>query len=134
MKVFVDTSAFLALLDRSETMHPQAGATWLHLLTQEDASLFCTNYVLLESAALIQRRLGMRVVKTFHTDVTPILHLIWVDEELHRAAVMALLTANRRQLSLVDCVSFATMRQLSIEHYFGFDVHFAEQGFTAVTS
>ena len=133
MNVFVDTSAFLALLDRAETMHPQAGAIWLHLLAQEDTSLFCTNYVLLESAALIQRRLGMRFVKTFQTDVTPVLHLKWVDEELHRAAVMALLTANRRQLSLVDCVSFAAMRQLSIEHYFGFDEHFVEQGFTAVT-
>jgi len=43
------------------------------------------------------------------------------------------LAANRRQLSLVDCVSFAAMRESGIEHYFAFDEHFDEQGFTMVT-
>ncbi len=44
-----------------------------------------------------------------------------------------MLAANRRQLSLVDCVSFAAMRELGIEHYFAFDQHFDEQGFTKFT-
>jgi predicted nucleic acid-binding protein len=41
----------------------------------------------------------------------------------------ALLTANRRQLSLVDCVSFEMMRRLGIKTAFTYDRHFSEQGF-----
>jgi len=45
------------------------------------------------------------------------------------AGVAALLTAGRRQLSLVDCVSFLTMRRLNLKMAFAFDRHFTEQGF-----
>ena len=57
----------------------------------------------------------------------------WVDEALHNIGMDFMLTANRRKLSLVDCVSFAVMRELNIQHYFAFDGHFEEQGLTSVT-
>ena len=41
----------------------------------------------------------------------------------------ALLTANRRQLSLVDCISFEMMRRLEIKTAFTHDRDFAERGF-----
>ena len=41
-------------------------------------------------------------------------------------AVAALLAANCRQLSLVDCTSFQAMRQLGIATVFTFDAHFVE--------
>lgn len=132
MKVLVDTSAFLSILDRGDTHHEQASAIWLKLLDQENTILYCTNYVLLESTALIQRRLGLSFVKAFQADAVPVLTVKWVDESLHETGMIAALTANRRQLSLVDCVSFATMRELGIEHYFAFDQHFDEQGFTKI--
>lgn len=133
MKVFVDTSAFLSILDRREPHHEQAGQIWRQLLAQEDALLYCTNYVLLESTALIQNRLGMSFVQIFQAKTTPVLTVKWVDETLHQAGILAILTANRRKLSLVDCVSFAAMRELNIQHYFAFDEHFEEQGFTEIT-
>ena len=40
--------------------------------------------------------------------------------------------AGRRALSLVDCVSFATMHDLGIHDVFAFDEHFAEQGFACL--
>ena len=134
MKVFVDTSAFLSILDREDANHEQASATWLKLLGEETTVLYCTNYVLLESTALIQRRLGLAFVKSFETNAKPVLTVRWVDEALHEASILAMLTANRRRLSLVDCISFATMRELGIEHYFAFDQHFDEQGFTRITA
>jgi predicted nucleic acid-binding protein len=132
MKVFVDTSAFLSILDRDDRHHEQASAIWLELLGQENTMLYCTNYVLLESTALIQRRLGLSFMKSFQANAVPVLTIKWVDERLHEAGLLVVLAANRRQLSLVDCVSFAAMRELSIEHYFAFDQHFDEQGFTTV--
>ena len=51
MKVFVDTSALLAVLDADEKRHKQAASAWKRLL-EEDARLVTTNYVLVESFAL----------------------------------------------------------------------------------
>jgi uncharacterized protein len=60
----------------------------------------------------------------------PLLNVYWVQPERHNLVVTALLSANRRQLSLVDCTSFVVMRELRIDRVFAFDHHFAEQGFT----
>lgn len=65
-------------------------------------------------------------------DVLPSIQVIWVDEELHAAIVQDLLTFNRRQLSLVDCSAFATMRQEGIETVFTFNADFGEQGFKVI--
>ena len=129
MRVFVDTSAFFAYVNRNDQNHLSAKEifTWL---IREQAKLICTNYVLLETVALLQNRLGMLVVKDFQESVVPLLRIEWVDEELHQASVAALLTANRRHLSMVDCTSFTAMRRLGIGTVFAFDQHFVEQGFT----
>lgn len=128
MNVLVDTSGFLALLDADDEHHEQAQYVWRQLVN-ERARLFCTSYVLVETAALIQNRLGMSQLLAFHEKVFPFLRIIWVDSPLHAAGIAAVLTANRRQLSLVDCVSFAAMRENGINHAFAFDMHFEEQGF-----
>ena len=52
-----------------------------------------------------------------------------VDEGIHRSAHHALLVSSRRDISLVDCVSFEAIRRLAIDQVFCFDAHFSEQGF-----
>jgi predicted nucleic acid-binding protein len=131
MNVFVDTSAFLALLDADEQRHVAARRVWAKL-ANESADLYCTSYVLVETAALVQSRLGMPQLQAFHENVFPFLRVIWVDSNLHGAGMAAVLTAKRRQLSLVDCVSFAAMRQSGISYAFAFDQHFEEQGFNVL--
>lgn len=132
MRVFVDTSAFLAVIDRDESHHPQAKQVWEQLIG-ENAILVSTNYVLVETLALIQRRFGMSLVKSFQDNVVPLLSIAWVDEALHQAGVAAFLTANRRRLSVVDCLSFEIMRRLGLNQVFAFDHHFDEQGFICLT-
>ncbi|MFO1432206.1 MAG: PIN domain-containing protein [Candidatus Competibacteraceae bacterium] len=94
---FVDTAALLALLDGDDRYH-QAAATWRSLLA-EDAVLITTNYVLIETYALVQRRLGMEAIRILSQDFVPLLDIDWLNEKIHNAAVAALLTAGRRQLS-----------------------------------
>ncbi len=62
----------------------------------------------------------------------PILQVEWVDKALHERAMAILLAAGRRDLSLVDCVSFETMRRLGLTEVFTFDAHFAQQGFRCI--
>ena len=133
MTVFVDTAALYAILDADDDNHELAAETWL-ALAQDQAALLCSNYVLVETLALVQHRLGIAAVRALQENIVPVLSIHWVDESTHRAGISALVTARRAQLSLVDCVSFELMRQLGIETVFTFDHHFEEQGFTRIPS
>lgn len=128
MTVFIDTSAFYAILDADDGQHKPAKQTWVALLS-EATDLVCSNYVIVETTALVQNRLGIEAVRAFQEDMLPVVRIKWVDEQAHQAGVTALMTAGRRHLSLVDCVSFDLMRRFGIRRSFAFDPHFAEQGF-----
>lgn len=133
MKLFMDTSAFLSLLDDQDFCNSEAWAIW-DRLPEMEAELVCTNYVVVETTALIQNRLGLAAVRDFQALFAPLLQLVWVDPALHGMGMEMMLAADRRRLSLVDCVSFAAMRQRGVSHYFAFDEHFAEQGFVSMAS
>ena len=128
MSVFIDTSGFIAILDKDNARHAEAAKTWMDILTSEE-DLVTTNYVLVETCALVQNRLGMTAIKMFQEDVVPVLRIEWIDKDVHHAAMGIMLAAGRKKLSLVDCVSFETMRLLGVTTAFTLDKHFKEQGF-----
>jgi predicted nucleic acid-binding protein len=66
--------------------------------------------VLVETYALLGRRIGLAAMKAFRNDIRPLLDIMWVDESLHERALDLLFDRNVRELSLVDAVSFITMR------------------------
>ena len=131
MKIFIDTSAFYALLDRDDDNHEAAKNAWAKILTAEN-TLVTSNYVLVETFALMQNRLGVAAVRAFQEDLLPILNVEFVNLETHRSGTSALLAASKRSLSLVDCISFELMRTLGIKSAFAFDAHFKEAGFQAI--
>lgn len=131
MSVFVDTSGFLAVLDRDEINHQRAASAWGEVL-QSDEVLTTTNYVLIETCALLQHRLGLAAVRFFQEEIVPVLRITWVDATLHHTSMSVVLAAGRKKLSLVDCVSFETMRMEGVTTAFTLDRHFREQGFTCL--
>jgi uncharacterized protein len=131
MVIFVDTSALLALVNSNDEFHRQAKDQWKGLLENKDG-LFSNNYVILESISLIQRCFGMEWIHALQTEVLSFMEIAWVDENQHQAALHTFLKANRRQLSLVDCSCFETMRRLGIEKAFTFAEQFREQGFKVI--
>jgi predicted nucleic acid-binding protein len=128
MTVFVDTSAFYALLSASDTQHAAARSAWNALRRQRD-TLLTSNYVLIETIALIQHRLGMTALREVHTAFLPLLSVAWIDQALHTRAMSVLLAVAARDLSLVDCSSFEVMRDNAVQTAFAFDAHFSQQGF-----
>jgi uncharacterized protein len=129
--IYVDTSAFLALINSADRRHDQAMQTWKNLI-EEEQQLICNNYVLVESIALIEQRVGLSAVSILHNDILPFVKVDWLDETQHNAIVKAVLKTNRRQISLVDNSSFDTMRRYEVEIAFAFDSHFPEQGFEVI--
>jgi uncharacterized protein len=128
MNIFIDTSGFIAVLDRDDAHHARSAQAWKEMLTT-DETLITTNYVLVETFALAQNRLGIRASKVLQEDIVPVLQVEWVNNAVHHAAVGIMLSTARKKLSLVDCVSFKIMRLLGITTAFTLDKHFKEQGF-----
>jgi predicted nucleic acid-binding protein len=129
VSVFVDTSALLALLDADDPEHERAKAAWDEL-ADEGAALTSTNYVIVETASVAQHRLGIDAVRALVDDILPVIDVWFIDATVHKAAMAALLAANRRQLSLVDCASFEAMRRAEVRRAFAFDKHFRERRLT----
>lgn len=130
MTTFVDTSAVYALLDRDADEHGEAAATFYRLIDAEP--LLTHSYVVVEAEALARGRLGLSAARDFLDRLLAPIEIHWVDRDTHAAAVAALLAAGRRELSLVDCVSFEVMRRLAISTAFAFDRDFARAGFRTV--
>lgn len=131
MTTFVDTSALFALLDRDDRNHA-AAASWFVGTDPSTRDLLTHNYVVVESVALADRRLGVDAARALLEDLLPVLSLLFVDESLHRAATSAYLAATRRGPSLVDRVSFELMRHRGITQAFAFDRDFHTAGFSTV--
>lgn len=131
MMVFADTSALFALLARNDRMHPAARAAFEHL-ARHDARLVTSSYVLVETIALLQRRIGVAAVRDFHAKIAPLLEIIWVDGAWHARAMHRLLMSGARDLSLVDCMSFEIIEAKALTYAFAFDKHFRAEGIPIV--
>lgn len=129
-RVFADTSALYALLDAGDASHPKARRAF-ERLRQREALLTTSSYVLVETCALVGRRLGLPALRAFREDFAPLLEVVWVDGPVHEAALDLLFERRKATLSLVDAVSFVVMRREGIDEAFAFDRHFEDEGFSA---
>lgn len=127
--VFADTSGLLALLSPGDEHHTRAERIF-ETLRSRCAPLVSTSYVLVETYALVGRRLGVEAARSFRADFAPLLDVTWVDETLHNAGLDLLFERSKRHLSLVDAVSFVTMRRNGVAEAFAFDSHFEQEGFS----
>lgn len=130
MRTFVDTSALYALLDEDDHNHRSAAA-WFATADAVDA-LVSHSYVVVETAALVQRRLGAAAVRTLFDAFIPAMSIVYVDDVLHGRAVAAYLAGLRRHVSFVDWVSFQLMRDAGLDRAFAFDSDFARERFAVV--
>ena len=129
MMIFIDTSALYALMDADDRNHERARDAWAQWLDQP-IQFLTSNYVLLESLALIQHRLGIQAARQFNEELMPVLRVHWIDAELHATALKMVLAIGQRDLSLVDCTNIELMRRLGHRTIFAFDRHYPEQGLT----
>lgn len=122
--VFVDTSGFYACLDSTDVFYSQAFAAF-ERAEKENWTLVTTNYVVHETWALVQRRLGWEAVETFITDLLPRCQIIFVDTELHQAAANRCQQTRERRFSLTDAVSLELMARRKLTEAIVQDEHFA---------
>ncbi|MBU4313975.1 MAG: PIN domain-containing protein [Actinobacteria bacterium] len=128
MSIFIDTSAFFAILDSGDEFHKESKDTFLRLIGDKEI-FHSSNYITIETIVLVQNRLGLDAVRAFQDDIVPIINIHWIDERIHNIAVSSLLIARRKNISFIDYTSFELMRLLGLKKVFTFDKHFEEQSF-----
>jgi uncharacterized protein len=126
--VFVDTSGFYACLDGSDPFHPQSRAAF-ERAEKEQWRLITTNYIVHETWALIQRRLGWEAVETFLNDLLPRCSVEWVSASLHEAGALRCCQIRERRFSLTDAVSFELMSLHQTNEAIAQDEHFVRANF-----
>ena len=129
MNIFADTSGLFALLVKNDHMHIRARENFNYFAGQS-IQLVTSSFVLVETIALLQRRIGFAPVHDFNAKLLPLLDVVWVHDQWYTRAMQRLFAQNNRDVSLVDCLSFEIMDSLEIECAFAFDRHFEENGFT----
>lgn len=130
--IFVDTSALYALHDRRDARHADAARIWSTLIDRmAEGTARCRSHssIVVETSALVQRRLGIDALRDLHHVTLPVIDITWVDDHLNARAVAALAAAGRREVSLVDWTSFELMRAEGLRTAFAFDDDFVAQGF-----
>ena len=129
--IFVDTSAFYALACETDEAHPRALV--IHeRLKREGTPFLTTNYVMLETVSLIQRRHGVACAERVSDAATEHTELVWIDADQHHAAWRMWKAQRKRELSVVDCACFVVMRERGIRAAFSFDEQFRAAGFALV--
>ena len=124
--IFLDTSAIYALASASDSNHGAARSRFAAILA-EGEPIVTHNYVLVESLALLQHRLGLKHALAFERESRRF-SVQWITPEIH-ADALERWAAGRRGISFVDQVSFLVMERLRIRRAFAFDDDFEAAGF-----
>lgn len=131
--VFVDTSAFVALRNRSEAEHDSARTTLAQLIA-EGAALFTSNYVFAETYTALMVRVGREEAiewgRRFRAGGA--IDLVHLDRATEDRAWEILERYDDKRWSYVDATSFALLERAGERDAFAFDAHFSQRGLQVV--
>jgi predicted nucleic acid-binding protein len=119
--VFVDTSAFYASIDRTDSAHARATD-----ILKRDEELLTSDHVLVECWLLLNARVGYAVAERFLAamqDGAAVVETV-VAADLE-AGLQTARAFSDQTFSLVDRTSFAVMERLGVDRAVSFDDDFA---------
>lgn len=124
--IFVDTSAWYALLDRKDRNHSLA----VQFAEESRVPFVTSTYVLDETVTLVRAHLGHAAAVRFGDRLwnEEISRLVRVSPEDELRAWTIFARYSDKAFSYTDCTSFALMERLHVDSAFAFDAHFAVYG------
>jgi predicted nucleic acid-binding protein len=130
---FVDTSAFVALRNRSEAEHERARAA-LAKLIDDGVTLFTSNYVFAETytALLVRVGRGEAIEWGRRFRAGEAIELVRVESDVEDEAWEILERHRDKRWSYVDATSFALIGRDGSAGAFALDAHFAQRGLRVV--
>lgn len=133
MSVFVDASAFYALINKNDIFHNEA-LLITGILSKNNELLITSNYTLAETYTVLRSKMGFNTALKFVSEIKKdLIRIIWVDEIIHNRGLEIFLEKKEpKDLSFFDCVDFALIENTGIEKAFSFDRHFKTLGIPVI--
>ena len=136
--IFVDSGAWIALLDPSDQHHNEANKIYQKLANRHRYFL-TTDYVLDETMTRLRYDNGYRSAIKFLELVnrsvnSGALEVLQINPALFQISISIFQKYPTPKLSFTDCTSFAVCETQNISQVFAFDQHFAMMGFALCTA
>ncbi|MBN2373822.1 PIN domain-containing protein [bacterium] len=131
MRIFVDTSAWLALNDKNDQYHDRAVEKSSEIKRQR-IELITSEYIIDESITLIRYRVSHQAAVIFGDSLlnSDIARIIDVTEEDRFSAWGIFKRYDDKEFSFTDCISFVLMKNLKLQKVFTYDKHFEQMRFS----
>lgn len=129
-KVFIDTSAFLALLNKNDKFHLNAKDI-RNKLVGEKYLFITTEQIVIEVANSFSKlRFRSAAVKLINLLINSAdVEIVWTNEEIFTKAFDLYNKVKDKEWGLTDCISFIVMKNEKIKDAFTTDFHFDQAGF-----
>ena len=129
-RLFVDTGAWYALVDKKDPDHEQAE----RFFRNNKIPFLTTNFIFDETMTILRNRLGWNISKDFGLKLkkSSFVSLIAVKDEDEDRAWEIFLKYKDKDFSYTDCTSFAVMERLKLDTVFSFDKHFLIMKFKVI--
>ena len=129
--IFIDTSAWFALLYERAAQRPEATSTFAQIEKGRFGAPVTTDYVLDETFSLLRQRVGLASVARLSGLIreSPSIRRVRISESVFEESLRLMLSHADKRWSFTDCTSFVTMRETHIVRAFTWDHNFAEAGF-----
>jgi predicted nucleic acid-binding protein len=130
MKLFVDTSAWLALNDKNDQYHNKAVEKSL-LIKKQRIELITSEYVIDESITIIRYRVSHLSAVIFGESLfnSSLVKILDISAENGHKAWEMFKRYEDKELSFTDCTSFVLMKNLMLGKAFSFDEYFKQVGY-----
>ena len=118
--IFVDSSFFIALVDRKDPWHPAAKAI---LPVLADETIIISDLIIAESVTIIGRRSGGKAGEQLYHYFMDNCDLVVTDEKILKGS-MSVFIRYDGTLSVSDAVSVFIMKKKNIDRILSFDADF----------
>lgn len=132
MNIFIDTSAFIALVDKSDRFHKSASDFVKSI--KPCFKFHTTNFVLDETITKIRIDVGHKEACRFRDNIfsSEINKIHYITKDIEERAWILFKKYDDKLLSFTDCTSFVLMKKLNIKDAFTFDANFVQVGFRKI--
>ena len=128
--VFVDTSAWLALINKSDVFHVKA-KNIRDILLRDNIQFIVTDYVIVEVANSLSkipwRSSAIQLINSIQLSEN--IRVVEINKEIYNEAWGLYSNRTDKEWGLTDCASFVVMKRYAITIAFTNDHHFEQMGF-----
>ncbi len=134
MKIFIDTSALVALENKKD-IHYKEALNFKNEIKEKRYRLYTSNFILDETYTLLLANVGYEKTVQFFKRIKFLrnkgfLNVIQVTEDIEDSGWLIFEKFNKDKFwSFTDCTSKAIMEMLDINEVFSFDRNFEQMGF-----